>query len=734
MSNETSANRQDGIIIDLAAQENPQTENERLAVSGFSQRIFDLVFENVAEFAVFMIDLDGNIESWNPGVEKLLGYKEAEFVGKKVAIIFTPEDCASKIEEYEMTTALDKGRCEDVRWHVRKDDSRFWANGIMIRLTDENERVRGFVKIMRDDTRGKNAEEEQKRLFDRLEVERNQLAAMLQQMPAGVVVVEAPSGRVIHYNARSEQILGHPPIPPDASVGEIAYGAMHDDGRFYEPDEYPVARAAMRGETVTDKEIIYRRGDDGRRIFLRVNAAPVRDPAGEISAAVLTFNDVTERKLEEERLAHQAFHDPLTRLPNRRLLTEHLERALAHARRQPDYSFAVMFLDLDRFKVINDSLGHQIGDRLLVEVADRLKGLLRSEDIVARLGGDEFVILSTDIREMQEITHVADRIHDEFQRGFDFDGQPVFTTTSIGIALSHAQYGDPEEILRDADTAMYRAKKSRSRFEIFDPAMHEQLVRLLKLENDLRGALDRQEFEVYYHPILSTADNRIAGFEALVRWLHPERGLLAPSEFIALAEEIDLMKHVGAWVLTEACRQLREWQRQFPARDDLTVSVNISGSQFAQANFAEQVAAILKKTEIQTETLKLEITETALMERVEPTASIIKQLKDLGIKLYIDDFGTGYSSLSRLHSFPVDVLKIDRSFIGRINAPGEDSAIVRSIVQLAHTLKMETMAEGVETAAQLERLRALGCDYWQGYFYSKPVDKNAATALLQQSL
>ena len=729
MSNETFENKQSEIINDLTTRENSNKDNKGIKVSDYNQEIFDLVFENVADYAVFMIDLDGNVGSWNPGVEKLLGYRETEFVGKKVSIIFTPEDCAAKVDEYELTTTLRDGRCEDVRWHLRRDKSRFWANGLMMRLSDEDERVRGFVKILRDDTRHKHSEEERERLLAALKVERDQLAAMLRQMPAGVVVVEAPAGRIVHYNERAEQILGHPLLPSEISTESVGYGAVHADGRLYEPGEYPVERAALRGETITDEEIAYRRGD-GQQIFLRVNAAPVRDAAGEIAAAVMTFNDVTERKLEEERIAHQAFHDPLTQLPNRRLLIHHLERTMAHARRHPEYLFAVMFLDLDRFKVVNDSLGHQIGDQLLISVAGKLKTLLRSEDVIARLGGDEFVILSTDISGVQDATHVADRIHEELRQPFDFDGQAVFTQTSIGIALSNSRYDNPEELLRDADTAMYRAKTNKSKFEVFEPAIHEQMMQLLKLENDLRGALEKNEFQVYYQPILAMADNRIIGFEALVRWLHPERGLIAPSEFIPLAEEINLIKPIGAWVLREACRQMREWQKQFPAHADLTVSVNISTAQFAQRDFAEQIASVLKETEIQTENLKLEITETFLSEEDKTINPVFDQLKNLGIKLHIDDFGTGYSSLSRLHHFPVDVLKIDRSFVERLGSPDEDSAVVRAIIQLAHTLKMEVLAEGVETAEQLEWLRDFGCQYWQGYFYSKPIDKNAATALL----
>ena len=694
------------------------------------EKLFHLIIESICDYAIFTIDLNGRVATWNAGAERLFGYSKTEIINQPSSIIFTAEDTRAGIPELELKLAARDGHAADVRWHARRDKSLFWANGMVMPLSDDNGKLRGYVKVAQDFTHVKATAEEREKLLDSLETERNGLAAILQQIPAGVIVVEAPSERVIHSNRRAAQILGHQPEQNSSIVEKSQYGAVHPDGTFFRAEEYPSHRAAVLGETISDQEMVYQRGD-GRRVYLRVNAAPVRDAQGQIASAVLAFHDVTDRKNEEERMAHAAFHDALTKLPNRRLLNHHLQRAIAHTRRNPDSNFAVMFLDLDRFKVINDSLGHQIGDKLLINVAYKIKGLLRSEDVIARLGGDEFVILLTDVRGAADAKFVADRIHEQLRQPFTLDEHTVFTSTSIGIALSNNRYNQPEEILRDADTAMYRAKTSKAKFEIFDPKMHERMMTLLRLENDLRGALERGEFAVFYQPVLSVADNRIVGFEALARWQHPIRGLIAPSEFIPLAEETNLIKPIGSWVLGEACRQMREWQTQFPAHANLTVSVNISSQQFAQSNFANEVGRILQQTKFAPATLKLEITETSLMEQADTASNVIEQLKELGIKLYIDDFGTGYSSLSRLHSFPVDVLKIDRSFVERLNPPHEDAAIVRAIIQLAHTLKMEVMAEGVESAAQLALLRELGCEYWQGFYYSEPLAAHHAAELLR---
>ncbi|CAN5762204.1 hypothetical protein BH18ACI4_BH18ACI4_20770 [soil metagenome] len=393
--------------------------------------------------------------------------------------------------------------------------------------------------------------------------------------------------------------------------------------------------------------------------------------------------------------------------------------------------FALLFLDLDRFKNINDSLGHIAGDQLLKATARCLEDCMRPMDTVARLGGDEFAILLDGLENQNQAILIAERIQQALTPAFNLNGHEVFVTASIGITLSAGGYHDPEDVLRDADTAMYRAKEGgKARSELFDASMHSHAVARLQLENDLRRAIERKEFEVYYQPIISLADDEISGFEALVRWNHPDRGLVLPSEFIPTAEETGLIVDIGRQVLHESCRQLREWQSTI-CQKPLTMSVNLSGKQFAQPDLVAQVKETLDETGLDAKYLKLEITESVVMENAEVATAMLKQLCALGVHLSIDDFGTGYSSLSYLHRFPVKALKIDRSFIGRMGPDGENSEIVRTINTLANNLGMGVVAEGVETADQLAQLKAIRCTLGQGYLFSRPLDAIAAYAFIQ---
>ncbi len=473
----------------------------------------------------------------------------------------------------------------------------------------------------------------------------------------------------------------------------------------------------------------------------------IRNPDGKVSRMTGAQTDVTERKVAEGKLLHDALHDALTGLPNRTLFIQRLEQALNNANRRQDGLFAVLFLDLDRFKVVNDSLGHLIGDQLLIALVRRLETCVRPGDTVARLGGDEFTILLEGIQDVGDATVTADRIQKSLAMPFNLSGHEVFITTSIGIALSTIGYERPEDLLRDADTVMYRAKAlGKARHEVFDKAMHAQAVTLLQLENDLRRVVDRltaevlevssaeqsQELQLYYQPIVSIETGTFTGFEALLRWNHPERGLISPDEFIPLAEETGLIIPIGYWVMYEVCRQMHIWQQEFPRKPPLMISVNLSSKQFSRPDLIEQIQHILRETGLSPYSLKLEITESVLMEDAESAATMLLQLRALGVQLYIDDFGTGYSSLGYLHRFPVDALKIDRSFISRMGTNGENSEIVKTVMTLARNLDIDVVAEGVETAEQLAQLRAMGCKHGQGqgYFFSKPVDSKTARALI----
>ena len=442
----------------------------------------------------------------------------------------------------------------------------------------------------------------------------------------------------------------------------------------------------------------------------------------------------TSRALQEskEHFRHAAFHDSLTDLPNRSLFSDYLKLAIERSKRQTDYLFAVLFLDLDRFKYINDSLGHSCGDQLIVELARRLQSCLRQVDTVSRFGGDEFAILLDGIKDPSDAIRVAEKIQEALLRPFELGGHEAFTSASIGIALSTGGYDQPDYILRDADTAMYRAKDAgKACYELFDLEMHSRAVIRMRLESDLRRALERDEFRVFYQPIMSVQTGRLSGFEALVRWQHPERGLVAPSEFIPVSEETGLIVPLGAWILEVACRQMQEWHLQHPANRALTMNVNLSSKQLIQSGLVQEVRNIIRKTELPARSLKLEITESVVMENAELATTMLKQLSDLNVHLCIDDFGTGYSSLSYLHRFPVDTLKIDRSFVNRIEEKDENVEIVRTIATLARNLGMEVVAEGVETEDQLACLKALNCEYAQGYLFSRPLEAEAASNFIE---
>jgi diguanylate cyclase (GGDEF)-like protein len=444
--------------------------------------------------------------------------------------------------------------------------------------------------------------------------------------------------------------------------------------------------------------------------------------------------EIEERKRAEEQLTHDALHDSLTDLPNRALFLDRLHRAIELAKRYEYYRFSVFFLDFDYFKVINDSLGHTIGDQLLVGIAHRLRMCVGTRDTVARFGGDEFVMLLEDTTEIDSATSRAQQIQEALKKPFYLEGHQVFVTASIGIVSEARAYERAEEALRDADIAMYHAKaQGKARYEVFNLNLREQAMTRLALESELREALERQELELYYQPILSLSSSHIAGFEALLRWHHPRRGLLGPGEFIPIAEETGLMMPMGQWVLATACRQLQAWHARFPSKPHLTMSVNISVRQFAEPNLAEQVEQILQAVGLDGQHLKLEITESAYLDRSEPVMTTFNSLRRMGIQFHVDDFGTGYSSLSYLQDFPIQSIKIDRAFVNRMGESNNQTDIVRAIITMAHDLGMEAIAEGVETLEQLNELKQLGCDYVQGFFLSKPINATKIEALLKES-
>ena len=442
--------------------------------------------------------------------------------------------------------------------------------------------------------------------------------------------------------------------------------------------------------------------------------------------------DISDRKQAEEQLLYSALHDTLTDLPNRTLLTNRLELAIQRSQRSQTYHFAVLFLDLDQFKVINDSLGHLIGDELLLAIAQKLQRIIRPTDIAARLGGDEFVILLEHIPNITSVIHMAERLLAEFNDATVVDNHSVFITTSIGIVWGSPAYTEATDLLRDADIALYRAKsQGRSRYAIFDVDMHTQAVKRMRLEHDLRVALERQEFVPYYQPIFDLKNQRLMGFEALIRWQHPMQGFISPADFIPVAEETGLIMPISRWILQSACEQVAGWRRQFPDMEDLKVSVNLSGQDLRQPTLVDTIRQILDRAQLPATTLTIEITESMLIENIETTIDLLRQFRDLGIHISIDDFGTGYSSLSYLYNLPGDYLKIDKAFVSNMQPGDKNYKIVQAVVSLSDQLELAAIAEGIETIQQLEWLKAMNCELGQGYLLSRPLTSTQAAALLE---
>jgi diguanylate cyclase (GGDEF)-like protein/PAS domain S-box-containing protein len=550
------------------------------------------------------------------------------------------------------------------------------------------------------------------------------------QNSSDVVAIVGADGATRYVSPVVERVLGY---KPEDGIGHNAFRppVMHPD----DADRVRGVFAGIMGSPGAEATIDFRlRHADGRWVQMEATTKNMlADPS--IGGIVVNYRDITQRRTLEERLRYQAFHDPLTELPNRALFMNRLGHALTRAERSKRAA-AVLFLDLDNFKLVNDSLGHEVGDRLLVSVAERLRASLRTEDTAARFGGDEFTVLLEDVTDVSDAVRVANNITQALLAPFVLEFREVFVTTSIGIVLGISGHERPTDLLRDADVALYRAKANgKATYEVFDALMNIQALERLDLEAELRRAIERREFAVHYQPQLELQTGSIVGWEALVRWMHPERGPIPPGAFLSIAEETGLIFQIGSLVLEEACRQAKEWHEQHPETDaPLKMSVNISARQLQRPDeLVREVVRVLEETRLAPGSLVLEITESMLMGDAENNVDVLGKLKDLGIGIAVDDFGTGYSNLGYLKRFPVDVLKVDKSFVDGLEDNPDDTAIARAIVDLARALGMQTVAEGIETTGQAGQLRDLECELGQGYYFSEPLPAAEASALLVTS-
>ena len=674
---------------------------------------FRLLVESVTDYAIYMLDPTGHVVNWNAGAQRAKGYTAQEILGQHFSLFYSAQERQNKIPDVNLKIARTTGRFEDQGWRYRKDGSAFWAHVVIDAIHDESGKLVGYAKITRDVTERREYEQQILRARDLAEAQSERMTAMsrfldtiISSIPSCVLVEDAVSREILLVNRKTEQLFG---VEKNSMHGKKPHECLPPELSDY---FNALADTALRNEGVhqSERQLLTASGER----ILHTRAATVRGGDARTQYVMLIVDDVTDQRAADARIHHMAHHDHLTSLPNRILFRQRLNDALRHDGLH-ERQTAALCLDLDNFKNVNDALGHQMGDELLRVIAKRLRAVLREQDTLARIGGDEFAIVLPGLNHYQEASMVAQRLIDVVRPPVNVEGHNLSVGMSVGIAFADAELSSPEQLLRCADMALYEAKRNgRNRYEYFTPEMDAQARARRCMENDLREAITENQMRLYYQPITDSNQKAIIGYEALMRWHHPSKGLIMPGDFIPLAEETGLIHSLGAWALYEACREAKNWA------GGQTVSVNISPIQFKNSALVATVEGALSASGLEPWRLEMEITESVMLDDALGNIRTLQNLKALGVLIALDDFGTGYSSLSYLRSFPFDKIKIDRSFISDMSDSREALAIIRAITGMSRSLDIQITAEGVENREQFDKLKEEGCTLFQGYFFGRP--------------
>lgn len=678
-----------------------------------SDVMYRLLVQSVVDYAIYLLKPDGTIVNWNAGAQRSKGYLPEEIIGKNFSCFYSEQEQREGRPQYGLSMAENNGRYESQGWRYRKDGSTFWAHIAIDAIRNDSGELLGFAKITRDCTKLHNYEQSLREARELAEIYSEKMASLsifhdtiVSHIPASVIIEDALTRKVLLINNQAQRLLGG---EKKDYVGKSLAECMPTDVADY---FVQLSDVAQRQEG-THREKCMLNNAEGDRV-IDTSASVIRGIDTSHNYVLLMTDDITEQHAADARIHYMAYHDNLTNLPNRVLFSQRLNEALDTALRTHSVS-AVLCLDLDHFKHVNDTLGHHVGDLLLRAVAIRLRSGLREHDTLARTGGDEFSVVLPELKEQQEAAKIAERLIEIIRAPFNVEGYMLSVGLSVGIAVVDTTNCEPGRLLRCADMALYEAKRNgRNRYEYFTESLEEAAEKRQLIEQDLREAINTGQFKLYYQPITNCQNTEIIGYEALMRWHHPKKGLIMPDEFIPIAEETGLIHTLGAYALHEACREAASWPSQ------QSVAVNLSPLQFKSNALLSVIEAALRKSGLAPERLEVEITESVLLDNTSDNIEVLSRLKSLGVQIALDDFGTGYSSLSYMRSFPFDKIKIDRSFINDMHSSRESLAIIRAITGMSSSLDIKITAEGVENIEQFEQLKKEGCTLFQGYYFGYP--------------